>query len=108
MGNEDEETASSDDALGEKDPAATCEDIAAVSTTPRGTWASAKSIDPPQDTEQDVDGETIDDLDGEALDEVDGEALDDIDGESLGDIDGDALDDSDANSLDGDTVEPDS
>jgi len=52
--------------------------LAAVSTTPQGTWTSTKS---------NVE-DTFDDLDGEALDEMDGEELDDIDGEALGDMDG--------------------
>ncbi|KAL7543998.1 hypothetical protein ACHAXR_013427 [Thalassiosira sp. AJA248-18] len=75
---------------------------AAVSTTPRGTWTTAESLDA-QDAKQDIDGEAIhdssggalDDLDGEVLDDLDGEALDDVDGEELDDIDGDVLDDAD-------------
>ncbi|KAL7533797.1 hypothetical protein ACHAWF_004625 [Thalassiosira exigua] len=74
------------------------QDAAAVSTTPRGTWTSATSIDA-HESEPDIDGEDIDDLDGEAMDDLDGEALDDLDGEALDDIDGDALDESDQGSM---------
>lgn len=51
----------------------------AVSTTPRGTWTSADSIDA-QHSDDDIDGEVIDDLDGESLNDIDGEELDDVDG----------------------------
>ena len=75
-------------------------DVSAVSTTPRGTWTSATSVD----VDMDIDGEAIDDdIDGEAID--DGEVLDDneLDGEELDDgeelleddIDGAALDEDD-------------
>ena len=67
-------------------------DISAVSTTPRGTWTSANSIDA-QLSDDDIDGEAIDDLDGESLDDIDGEELDDLDGEQLDDVDGEQLDD---------------
>jgi len=73
-----------------------------VSTTPRGTWTSAVSVDA-QEIVEDVDGEAIDDLDGVECDEnddgdsedVDGEELDDVDGEVLDGIDGDELGDGD-------------
>mmetsp|Transcript_12804 Transcript_12804/g.22480 ORF Transcript_12804/g.22480 Transcript_12804/m.22480 type:complete len:578 (+) Transcript_12804:478-2211(+) len=98
--NQDEketESLSADD--GEKeDFAASDKGLAVVSTTPRGMWTSAESIDvqgTEQDTIDDLDGEALDDLDGEALEDVDGQALDDVDGEEWDDIDGDALDGSD-------------
>lgn len=74
----------------------------AVSTTLRGTWTSAVSVDA-QEIVEDMDGEAIDDLDGVECDEnddgesgdVDGEELDDVDGEVLDGIDGDELGDGD-------------
>lgn len=118
--NEDEKEAEvtpNTDGADKEELAASVKDLAAVSTTPRGTWTSAKSIDA-QDTEpQDVDGEGInrDNIDGEAIDEdVDGEAVhdsdldgeeldEDIDGEELdGDVDGEELeDDVDGEALEG-------
>mmetsp|Transcript_8833 Transcript_8833/g.15985 ORF Transcript_8833/g.15985 Transcript_8833/m.15985 type:complete len:604 (+) Transcript_8833:322-2133(+) len=77
-------------------------DLAPVSTTPRGTWTSAKSVDVP---EQDIDGEEIDDLDededGEALDDLDGEVLEDSDEQDIDDVDGEELDDIDGDALEG-------
>mmetsp|Transcript_27026 Transcript_27026/g.46096 ORF Transcript_27026/g.46096 Transcript_27026/m.46096 type:complete len:582 (+) Transcript_27026:404-2149(+) len=98
---QDEEEAESPNADddGEKEIDATIEeDVAAVSTTPRGMWTSASSIDAEgaeKDTIDDLDGEALDDddLDGESLDEPEIQALeDDVDGEELDDLDGDALD----------------
>jgi U2-associated protein SR140 len=64
----------------------------AVSTTPRGTWTSADSIDA-QHSEDDIDGELLDDVDGESLDDIDGEELDDVDGEQLDESDAGAIND---------------
>ena len=73
------------------DLASSDKDLAAISTTPRGMWTSAKSVDA-NNSDDDIDGEAIDDLDGEAFNDLDGEELDNVDGEALDDIDGDILD----------------
>ncbi|KAL9184423.1 hypothetical protein ACHAXT_002509 [Thalassiosira profunda] len=78
-------------------------DHATVSTTPRGTWTSATTVDAP-DADHDIDGASIDgesiegeelngsDIDGEAL--GDDEAIDpDFDGDPLSDVDGEPLQD---------------
>ena len=100
---EESESLSADD--GEKeDFAASDKGLAVVSTTPRGMWTSAESIDvqgTEQDTIDDLDGEALDDLDGEELEDVDGQALEDVDGVALDDVDGEEWDDIDGDALDG-------
>lgn len=100
--NEVEDTSSGNDDNEDSAPAE--QNPSAVSTTPRGTWTSATSVDDADEKGDDIDGEEIDDdIDGEAVD-IDGEALDeDIDGEPLedGDLDGESLDDDD---LDGEEL----
>ena len=75
-------------------------DLAAVSTTPRGTWTSATDDNDTEVANDDVDGKVIDkdmygegDIDGEDLDgeDLDGEELDDT-RDREDDIDGEALD----------------
>ena len=110
--NEETETACND----VKEEVIPCGKDTAVSTTPRGTWTSAVSVDA-QETidnidEEDIEGEGDDDLDGEVvydeeIDDVDGEELDDVDGDVLDGIDGDVLVSIDGdllNDIDGDAL----
>lgn len=95
---DEKETESSDAHDGEEeDPTTSSKDLAAVSTTPRGTWTSTKSD--VQDAIDDLDGEALGDIDGEELEDVDGETLGDMDGEELDYVDGEVLDDDDGEEL---------